>query len=66
VDVLQTLDEAGFDGCIVSDHLLDMVGGHYTCEAYFTAYLKGAVDGVRNHRAATPARRRRAAVAASA
>ena len=49
INVLKTLDEVGFDGCIMNDHLIDMVGGHYTCEAYFTAYLKGAVDAVQNH-----------------
>lgn len=49
INVLRTLDEVGFDGCIMNDHLIDMVGGHYTCEAYFTAYLKGAVDAVQNH-----------------
>jgi len=50
VNVLAALDEIGFDGAIMNDHLIDMVGGHYTCEAYFTAYLKGAVDAVQNHR----------------
>ena len=49
VNVLEALDETGFDGVIMNDHLIDMVGGHYTCEAYFTAYLKGAVDAVQNH-----------------
>lgn len=50
INVLEALDEIGFDGAIMNDHLIDMVGGHYTCEAYFTAYLKGAVDAVQNHR----------------
>lgn len=50
IDVLEALDKAGFDGCIMNDHLIDMVGGHYACEAYFTSYLKGAVDAVQNHR----------------
>lgn len=50
VNVLKTLDEINFDGVIMNDHLIDMVGGHYTCEAYFTAYLKGAVDAVQNDR----------------
>jgi len=49
INVMETLDEVGFDGCIMNDHLIDMVGGHNTCEAYFTAYLKGAVDAVQNH-----------------
>lgn len=50
--ILDVLHETGFDGCIMNDHLIDMVGGHYACEAYFTAYLKGAVDGVQNRRPA--------------
>lgn len=50
INVLAALDEIGFDGAIMNDHLIDMVGGHYTCEAYFTAYLKGAVDAVQNHK----------------
>ena len=49
-DVIQALHETGFDGCIMNDHLIDMVGGHYTCEAFFTSYLKGLVDGVQNRR----------------
>ncbi|MDR2515489.1 MAG: mannonate dehydratase [Christensenellaceae bacterium] len=48
LNVLSALDQVGFDGAIMNDHLIDMVGGHYTCEAYFTAYLKGAVDAVQN------------------
>ena len=52
-DVISVLDEVGFDGCIMNDHLIDMVGGHYTCEAFFTSYLKGLVDAVQTvqHRA---------------
>ena len=50
ISVLKTLDDVGFDGAIMNDHLIDMVGGHYACEAYFTAYLKGAVDGVQHGR----------------
>jgi mannonate dehydratase len=49
VNVLETLDEVGFDGAIMNDHLVGMVGGAYAAEAYFTAYLKGAVDAVQNH-----------------
>ena len=48
-DVIEALDEVNFDGCIMNDHLIDMVGGHYTCEAFFTSYLKGLVDAVQNH-----------------
>ncbi|MDI9499125.1 MAG: mannonate dehydratase [Bacillota bacterium] len=44
--VVRALHEGGFDGAVMNDHLIDMVGGHYSCEAYFTAYLKGLVDGI--------------------
>ena len=50
IDVIEALDAGGFDGAIMNDHLIDMVGGHYTCEAYFTSYLKGVVDAVQNHK----------------
>ena len=49
-NVIRTLAEENFDGCIINDHLIDMVGGHYTCEAFFTAYLKGAVDAIENEK----------------
>ena len=35
----QALHEVGYDGVVMNDHLIDMIGGHYACEAYFTAYL---------------------------
>jgi mannonate dehydratase len=50
INVIEALDEVDFDGVIMNDHLIGMVGGHYTCEADFTAYLRGAVDGVQNRR----------------
>ena len=50
VNVLEALDEIGYDGAIINDHLVEMVGGRYTSEAYFTAWLKGAVAGVQNKR----------------
>ena len=49
-DIIQALDDVDYDGAIMNDHLIDMVGGHYTCEAYFTSYLKGLVSGIQNHR----------------
>ena len=51
-EMIAVLDEVGFDGCIMNDHLVGMVGGSHTCEAYFTAYLQGLVDGVRSAREA--------------
>jgi len=50
VDIIAALDEINFDGAIINDHLVDMVGGHYASEAYFTAFLKGAVAGIQNNR----------------
>jgi mannonate dehydratase len=49
INVIEALDEVGFDGVMMNDHLVDMVGGRYSCEADFTAYLKGAVAAVQNH-----------------
>ncbi|MDI9499197.1 MAG: mannonate dehydratase [Bacillota bacterium] len=45
-NIVKVLHDGGYDGAVMNDHLIDMVGGHYACEAYFTAYLKGLVDGV--------------------
>lgn len=50
VNVIEALNETGFDGVMMNDHLVDMVGGRYACEAAFTAYLKGAVDAVQNRK----------------
>jgi mannonate dehydratase len=50
INIIEALDEVEFDGVIMNDHLVNMVGGRYACEADFTAYLKGAVDAVQNHR----------------
>lgn len=45
-NIIEVLAEVGFDGAVINDHLVDMVGGHYAGEAYFTAYLKGAVGAI--------------------
>jgi mannonate dehydratase len=50
VNVIEALDEVGFDGIMMNDHLVDMVGGPYACEANFTAFLKGVTAAVQNHR----------------
>lgn len=50
INVIEALDEVEFDGVMINDHLVDIVGGHYACEAAFTSYLKGAVNAVQNHR----------------
>jgi mannonate dehydratase len=48
INVIEALHETAFDGVLINDHLVNMVGGLYTCEAAFTSYLKGAVDSVQN------------------
>ena len=49
-NVIKALDEIDFDGAIQNDHLVGMVGGHYTSEAYMTSYLRGVVAGIQNYR----------------
>ena len=46
VKVLKCLSDNGFDGAIMNDHLVNMIGGYYAAESYFTSYLKGVVDGL--------------------
>ena len=45
---IELLHRKGYDGAIINDHLTDMVGGYYTSEAAFTAYIKGLVDAVQS------------------
>ena len=47
VRIIRILQENGFDGCVMNDHLPPMVGGWRACESYQTAYLQGVVDAVR-------------------
>lgn len=44
--VMRALHEVGFDGVIVSDHLPEMVGGHYAAEAYAVGYMRALVQAV--------------------
>ena len=46
--VVQALREVDFDGCIMSDHLPQMVGGSRAAEAYSTGYMKAMVQAVNN------------------
>jgi mannonate dehydratase len=46
--VVQALQEVGFDGVIMSDHLPHMVGGRYAAEAYGVAYMKALVNAARS------------------
>jgi mannonate dehydratase len=43
-NVIKALHEVNYDGAVMNDHLIDMAGGHYVCEAAFTSYLRGLVD----------------------
>jgi len=45
---IRALADVDFDGVVINDHLIDMVGGYHACEAYFTAWIKGAVDMAQN------------------
>jgi hypothetical protein len=44
--MIKILDEVGFDGCIMNDHLAPMVGGPRVSAAFQTAYLMGLTDAV--------------------
>jgi mannonate dehydratase len=48
INVVKALHETGFDGAVMNDHLIDMVGGRLVCEAAFTSYLRGMVDAIQN------------------
>jgi mannonate dehydratase len=46
--VLRALREVRFDGCIIPDHIPQMVGGHRPGLAYSIAYMKALVQAVNN------------------
>jgi mannonate dehydratase len=46
--VLQALREVDFDGCIIPDHIPQMVGGHRSGLAYSIAYMRALVQAVNN------------------
>jgi mannonate dehydratase len=41
--VIRALDDVGFDGAIISDHLPQMVGGRRAAEAYSIGYMRALV-----------------------
>ncbi len=45
--VMRALQEVGFDGAIISDHLQTMVGGRRASEAFAVGYMRGLLDGQR-------------------
>ncbi|MDF1513212.1 MAG: mannonate dehydratase, partial [Anaerolineae bacterium] len=46
--IVQALQDVGFDGAIMSDHLPQMVGGVRAAEAYGIAYMKALVNAARS------------------
>jgi len=46
--IVRALREVAFDGCIMSDHLPQMVGGRRAAEAYSIGYMKALVQAVNN------------------
>jgi mannonate dehydratase len=44
--VMQALREVDFDGCVMSDHLPQMVGGRRAAEAYSIGYINAMVQAV--------------------
>ncbi|MBN1401345.1 MAG: mannonate dehydratase [Anaerolineae bacterium] len=46
--VVQALREIEFEGCIMSDHLPQMVGGRRAAEAWSIGYMKAMVQAVNN------------------
>ena len=50
--IVQALQDMGFDGAIMSDHLPQMVGGARVAEAYGIAYMKALVNAARSQASA--------------
>lgn len=46
LQVIRALDEVGFDGAIISDHLPQMVGGRRAAEAYSIGFMRAMVHAV--------------------
>ncbi|MGI6374810.1 MAG: mannonate dehydratase [Anaerolineae bacterium] len=46
VAVVGALQEVGFDGALISDHLPEMAGGRTAAEAFSLGYMKGLVQAV--------------------
>jgi mannonate dehydratase len=47
-EIVQALQDIGFDGAIMSDHLPQMVGGAHAAEAYGVAYMKALVNAAQS------------------
>jgi len=46
--VMRALREVNFDGCIIPDHIPDMLGGYRVGVAYSIAYMRALVQAVNN------------------
>ena len=42
--IMRALQEVGFDGAVISDHLQEMVGGRRAAEAFAVGYMRGLVQ----------------------
>jgi mannonate dehydratase len=42
--IMQALREVDFNGCIISDHLQDMIGGRRAAEGYAVGYMRGLIQ----------------------
>ncbi len=47
-EVMKTLREVKFDGCIIPDHIPQMLGGHRVGVAYSIAYMRALVQAANN------------------
>jgi mannonate dehydratase len=45
---MRSLVDCGFDGCVISDHGQEMVGGRYASEAFAIGYIKGLIAATRS------------------
>jgi mannonate dehydratase len=46
-EAMRALVEVRFDGCVISDHGQEMVGGRYASEGFAIGYIKGLVAATR-------------------
>ena len=53
--VMRALREVHYDGCIIPDHIPQMLGGSRPGLAYSIAYMKALVQAVNNEYGSTPA-----------
>ncbi len=45
-EVMRALDESGYTGAVISDHLPNMVGGRRSAEAFALGYMRGLIQAV--------------------